>query len=41
LITGICHVGYEVTKEVVHRLADGIEPAVISSAEAAAGSVDG
>jgi divalent metal cation (Fe/Co/Zn/Cd) transporter len=37
----ICHVGYEVTKDVVHRLADGIDPAVITSAEAAAGSVDG
>jgi cation diffusion facilitator family transporter len=37
----ICHVGYEVTKDVVHRLADGVDPAVITSAEAAAGSVDG
>jgi len=37
----ICHVGYEVTKDVVHRLADGVEPAIITSAEAAAGSVDG
>jgi cation diffusion facilitator family transporter len=37
----ICHVGYEVTADVVHRLADGIDPAVISSAEAAAGAVDG
>jgi cation diffusion facilitator family transporter len=37
----ICHVGYEVTKDVVHRLADGVDPAVITAAEAAAGSVDG
>jgi cation diffusion facilitator family transporter len=37
----ICHVGYEVTADVVHRLADGVDPAVIASAEEAAGSVDG
>jgi cation diffusion facilitator family transporter len=37
----ICHVGYEVSKDVVHRLADGVDPAVITAAEAAAGSVDG
>jgi cation diffusion facilitator family transporter len=37
----ICHVGYEVTKDVVHRLADGVEPDVITTAEAAAGSVPG
>jgi cation diffusion facilitator family transporter len=37
----ICHVGYEVTKDVVHRLADGVEPEVITAAEAAAGSVPG
>jgi len=35
----ICHVGYEVTKDVVHRLADGVDPEVITTAEAAAGSV--
>jgi divalent metal cation (Fe/Co/Zn/Cd) transporter len=28
-------------KDVVHRLADGVDPTVITSAEAAAGSVDG
>jgi divalent metal cation (Fe/Co/Zn/Cd) transporter len=33
----ICHVGYEVTKDVVQRLADGVDPDVITSAEAAAG----
>ena len=37
----ICHVGYEVTADVVRRLADGVDPAVITSAEAAAGAVDG
>ena len=37
----ICHVGYEVTKDVVHRLADGVEPEVVTTAEAAAGSVPG
>jgi len=37
----ICHVGYEVTKNVVHRLADGVDPEVITTAEAAAGSVPG
>jgi cation diffusion facilitator family transporter len=37
----ICHVGYEVTSDVLHRLADGVEPEVITRAEAAAGSVPG
>jgi cation diffusion facilitator family transporter len=37
----ICHVGYEVTKDVVDRLADGVDPAVVTTAEAAAGSVPG
>ena len=37
----ICHVGYEVTKDVVHRLADGVDPSVITTAEAAARSVPG
>jgi cation diffusion facilitator family transporter len=37
----ICHVGYQVIADVVHRLADGVDPAVITSAEAAAGAVDG
>lgn len=41
-VTGfICHVGYQVTKDVVHRLADGIDAAVVTTAEAAAGSVPG
>jgi divalent metal cation (Fe/Co/Zn/Cd) transporter len=34
-------VGYEVTKDVVHRLADGVDPDVITTAEAAAGSMPG
>lgn len=37
----ICRVGYEVTSDVVHRLADGVDPEVIHVAEAAAGSVPG
>jgi cation diffusion facilitator family transporter len=37
----ICRIGYQVTADVVHRLADGIDPAVITTAESAAGSVPG
>jgi cation diffusion facilitator family transporter len=37
----ICHVGYEVTADVMHRLADGVDPEVITKAEAAAGGVPG
>ena len=37
----ICHVGYEVTADVMHRLADGVDPDVITRAEAAAGEVPG
>ncbi len=37
----ICHVGWEVTTDVVHRLLDGVDLAVITAAEAAAGSVPG
>src|SRR5580700_9497195 len=37
----ICHVGYEVTSDVVRRLADGTDPEIIHAAEAAAGSVPG
>jgi divalent metal cation (Fe/Co/Zn/Cd) transporter len=37
----ICHVGYQVTKDVVHRVADGVDPEVITTAEAAAGPVPG
>ncbi len=37
----ICLVGYEVTKDVVRRLADGVDPEMITTAEAAAGTVPG
>ncbi len=37
----ICHVGYDVTADVVRRLADGVDPGIITAAEAAAGTVDG
>jgi cation diffusion facilitator family transporter len=37
----ICHVGYEVTADVLRRLADGVDPDLITRAEAAAGSVPG
>ena len=37
----ICHVSYEVTADVMRRLADGVDPDVISTAETAGGSVPG
>lgn len=37
----ICYVGYEVTGDVVRRLADGVDPAIVTSAENAAGLIDG
>ena len=37
----ICHVGYEVTTDVVTRLADSVDPGVITAAEAAAGDLPG
>jgi cation diffusion facilitator family transporter len=37
----ICHVGYEVTKDMIHRLMDGIDPDDLSAAEAAASTVVG
>src|SRR6202453_5198702 len=37
----LCHVGWQVSTDVARRLADGIDPAVITAAEAAAGTVDG
>ncbi len=37
----ICNVGWEVTTDVVHRLTDGVDPDIITTAEAAAGSIDG
>jgi cation diffusion facilitator family transporter len=37
----ICHVGYEVTTDIMHRLADEVDPGLITRAEAAAGAVPG
>jgi len=37
----ICHVGYDVTTDVIHRLADGVDPQIIAAAEKAAGEVPG
>jgi cation diffusion facilitator family transporter len=37
----ICHVGYEVTTDVIRRLADGVDPGVIAAAESAAGALPG
>jgi cation diffusion facilitator family transporter len=37
----ICHVGYEVTKDMIHRLMDGIDPDDLSAAESAASTVAG
>ena len=40
VVTGfICHVGWEVTSDVVHRLLDGVDPEVITTAEAVASDV--
>ena len=37
----ICHVGWEVTVDVAHRLLDGVDPAIVTTAETAAASVPG
>jgi cation diffusion facilitator family transporter len=37
----ILHVGWEVTSDVVHRLLDGVDPALLTAAEDAAASVAG
>ena len=37
----ICHVGYEVTSEIVHHLMDGIEPQYLAEAEQAIAQVPG
>jgi divalent metal cation (Fe/Co/Zn/Cd) transporter len=37
----ICHVGYEVTTDISHRLLDGVDPRVITTAEHAATTVPG
>lgn len=41
-VTGfICHVGYQVTRQIGHHLLDGVEAGVLESAEAAASGVAG
>lgn len=37
----ICHVGWEVSTDVVHRLMDGIDPAILGTAEAVAAGTPG
>lgn len=37
----ICHVGYQVTADVARRLADGVDPEIVTTAEAAAGGIPG
>lgn len=37
----ICHVGWEVTGEIVHHLMDGVDPSHLDAAERAATAVDG
>ena len=37
----ICHVGWEVSADVVHRLMDGVDPEIITTAEAVAAEVEG
>lgn len=42
VVTGfICHVGWEVTSDVVHRLLDGVEPELVKTAEKIAAQVAG
>lgn len=41
ITASICHVGNEVTADVEHRLAAGVDPQVIHAAEAGAGSMPG
>jgi cation diffusion facilitator family transporter len=37
----ICHVGWEVTSDVTHRLMDGVDPDIITTAETRVMSIDG
>jgi cation diffusion facilitator family transporter len=37
----ICHVGWEVTRDVTHRLLDGVDPSIITTAEHVAADVPG
>lgn len=42
LITGfICHVGYQVTRDLVHHLMDGVDPEILTAAVAAADGISG
>ncbi len=42
VVTGfICHVGWEVTSDIAHRLLDGVDPEIITTAEATAIEVPG
>jgi cation diffusion facilitator family transporter len=42
VVTGfICHVGWEVTADIAHRLLDGVDPAMITTAEAVATTIPG
>lgn len=42
IVTGfICHIGWEVTADIVHRLLDGVDPEIITAAEAVAVRVPG
>jgi cation diffusion facilitator family transporter len=42
VVTGfICHVGWEVTGDIAHRLLDGVDPQIITTAETVAASVPG
>jgi cation diffusion facilitator family transporter len=41
-VTGfICHVGWQVSSDIAHRLLDGVDPAVVTTAEATAAQTDG
>jgi cation diffusion facilitator family transporter len=42
IVTGfICHVGWEVSTEIAHRILDGVDPAVIATVEAVAAETPG
>ena len=41
-VTGfICHVGWQVSSDIAHRLLDGVDPDVVTTAEATAAQTDG
>lgn len=42
VVTGfICHVGWEVSADIAHHLLDGVDPEIVTTAEAVAGTVPG